>query len=91
MTTILDNKYEVFDYKDSLHLNPFPVGTYFVLRKQDLLAVHALWAYVNVLGTASDLIDDPEEVARLRILADKIGDLADEWERSSKDEKKLPD
>lgn len=66
-----------------------PEGTYFVLRKRDVLAIHALWAYVQVLHLACDLLPDGVEKANMAILADKITDFAYSWEDS--DSKKLPD
>jgi hypothetical protein len=66
-----------------------PQGSYFVLRKRDVLAIHSLWSYVGVLHLACELLSDGQEKANMAILADKISDLAYEWEES--DSKKLPD
>lgn len=68
---------------------PFPREEYFVLRKQDLLASHALWAYVQVLHLACDLLPNGPEKAQLAITADGVADMAYEWENHTS--KKLPD
>lgn len=97
-TNLLPDKYQVYKVisegseTERLSSEKLPTGSYFVLRKQDMLAGHALWAYVNVLGTASDLLidSDPPRAADLRILADQIADLAENWDHDQSD-KKLPD
>lgn len=87
MTNLLP-KYNVFKIDDAQNTDPLPQGEFFVLRKQDVLAVHALWAYVQVLALASDLLSTNQSLAMTQ-LADQVSDLAYEWQ--DEPTKKLPD
>lgn len=76
---------------DMLHEGKaLPQGEFFVLRKQDLLASHALWAYIGVVRVAATLIVNTDDAKELQNLADELFDLAVEWDETTTT-KKLPD
>ena len=75
---------------ETLDENPLPQGEFFVLRKQDLLAVHALWAYIGVVRVAATLKFGSNLQVDLQNLADELFDLAVEWDETTIN-KKLPD
>jgi len=95
---VLEAKYQVKKLNDSEVLKP---DEYFVIRKQDILSVPAIWSYVNTLRTAAETlnlvggIESEDEAKRLEELADKVSDLASLWADRDNQfrvlNKKLPD
>ena len=73
---------------------PLEEGTFFVLRKQDMLANQALWAYIGTIRTAIDILNltsnNQSKIGELSELADMLSELAMIWEVETPD-KKLPD
>lgn len=90
--SILTPKYIVSKIDKDEVLNP---DDYFVLRRQDLLAAPALWAYVNTLRTAYDTLSfigypGPEPLL-LAEQANQAALLAKHWDQTDIPEVKLPD
>ena len=90
----LSNKYVVYKNTGSLeYQEPLPQEDYIVLRKQDILASAALWAYVGVLRTAAETLrlagfPEAEEYERFLDMADGFSERARDWEAAFR---KLPD
>lgn len=67
-------------------------GTYFVIREQDVFAPAALFGYAHLLQSSVELGTlpgrpspfTPDEVIRLRDLADNLVELAAAWQKSPK-------
>jgi hypothetical protein len=83
----LHDKYEVKKIDTNEVLEP---GTYFVLRRQDMLAEHALWSYIGVLRVAYELLKEDDDADDIMKLAEKISGFALAWQ-TDPGEKKLPD
>jgi len=71
---------------------PLEDGSFFVLRRQDMLASAALWAYVNTIRTAIEVLNlfNSNRSLELEASADKTAQLAMVWETETAT-KKLPD
>lgn len=83
----LPQKYKVFKIDSDEQLS---VGEFFVLRKQDMLAVHTLWNYISNLRLAYELVKDDGDAQKMLELADQVASMATEWQMSD-DHTKLPD
>lgn len=83
----LEPKYQVKRLDNSEILKP---NEYFVLRKQDMLALHTLWNYVSNLRLAYELTLHEEDAQKMLDLADKVSSMAMNWQMDDR-ESKLPD